>query len=179
MNLVLIGLRGSGKTTVGRLVAERLGWRLLDTDTLVQERSRKTIRELFVQGGESLFRELEALVVRDCAAQDRTVVACGGGVVLDPRNVAALRGNGFVVHLTADPVELYARISGDASSAQTRPALLPQARSGLDELKELALVRAAAYAQARHAEVPVGGRTPEEIADTVVALLEARGVPAR
>lgn len=174
MNLVLIGLRGSGKTTVGRLLAAKLEWPFLDTDVMVQERAGRTISELFAQGGESLFRKLEGAVVRECAARDRSVIACGGGVVLDARNVAALRANGFVVHLTAEAEELWRRVAGDGTSAQTRPTLLPGAKSGLEELKELARTRATAYAQARHAEAPVGRLTPAEAAAAVLALLETR-----
>jgi len=178
MNLVLVGMRGSGKTTVGRLVAGRLGWSFLDTDVLIQERRGETIREIFAQGGEGLFRKLEAETVRECASRHQTVIACGGGVVLDPRNVQALRAKGLVVHLTADPEELWRRVSGDAASTQTRPTLLPGAKSGLDELRELARARATAYAQARHAEVPVGGRTPAEVAEAVMALLTDENLSA-
>ncbi|MGD0090558.1 MAG: shikimate kinase [Planctomycetota bacterium] len=171
MNLVLVGMRGSGKTTVGRLLAAKLGWPFLDTDVLIQERQGTTISAIFARGGETLFRKLEAEMVQECAAGDKTVIACGGGAILDPRNVQALRANGLVVNLTADAEELWRRVSGDAATAQTRPTLLAGAKSGLDELKELARARATAYAQARHVAVPVGGRTPEEVAEAVVALL--------
>ena len=176
MNVVLIGLRGTGKSTVGRLVAARLQWGYLDTDTLVQERAGETIREIFGRGGEPLFRSLEAAAVRDCAAHDRVVLSCGGGVVLDPQNVEALRRNGLVLHLTADPEELWRRVSGDAATLETRPTLIAAATSGVEELRELARARAGAYAQARHAELPVGGRTPEQVADAVLELIRARGL---
>jgi len=174
MNLVLIGLRGAGKTTVGQLLAERTGWPFLDTDVLIQGRSGETIKEIFTRGGEVLFRKLEAEAVRECAARDRVVIACGGGAVLDPRNVRALQANGFVVHLTAEAEELWRRVAMDSRSAETRPVLLAAAKSGLDELRELARARAAAYAQARHVEVPAGGRTPAEVAAAVLALFETR-----
>jgi shikimate kinase len=178
MNVVLIGLRGAGKTTVGRLVAARLQWRYLDTDAVIQERAGETISAIFARGGERLFRSLEADAVRDSAANDRVVLSCGGGVVLDPRNVEALRRNGLVVHLIADPEELWRRVSADASSAQTRPTLIAAAKSGVEELRELARARAGAYAQARHAELPVGGRTPDQVADAVLELMRAHGLAA-
>ena len=95
MNLVLIGLRGTGKSTVGRLLAERLQRPFFDTDTLVQQRAGKTIREIFEQDGEAAFRALESAVVRECAQQRNAVLATGGGAVLDPQNTAALRAGRF------------------------------------------------------------------------------------
>lgn len=172
MNIVLIGLRGSGKTTVGRLLAERLKRPFLDSDIVLQEKAGETISAIFARGGEKLFRSMELQTVAECAANDNVIIACGGGVVLDPRNVATLRANGFVIHLTAEPEELYKRITADASSATTRPSLLAGAKSGLDEMKEIARARAAAYAQARHAEVPVADRTPDDIAAAVIELVK-------
>src|SRR6185295_15197346 len=101
MNLVLTGLRGSGKSTVGRILAERLGWEFRDTDEVVQAFAGMTIRELFEQRGEGEFRKLECAAVKECASCDRTVIATGGGAILDATNVVALRLRGYVVHLTA------------------------------------------------------------------------------
>src|SRR5689334_10550234 len=99
MNVVLIGLRGSGKSTVGSILAARLKWAFCDTDVLIQRRSGLTVHEIFEQRGEQAFRELESSVVRECASGSEKVIATGGGAVLDPLNVAAMRQNGFVVHL--------------------------------------------------------------------------------
>jgi shikimate kinase len=175
LKLALIGLRGTGKSTVGKILAERLKWAFYDTDTLVQERAGTTIRELFEKMGEGHFRKLESEVVQQCCGADNAVLATGGGAILDPRNVEALRRDGFVIHLSADPTELWRRISRDRATHDNRPQLVKDASSGIDELKLLLRSRAAAYAQARHAEVIVEGRSPDEVADAVLVLMRAHG----
>ncbi|HYG75820.1 MAG TPA: shikimate kinase [Planctomycetota bacterium] len=176
MKLVLIGLRGTGKSTVGRLLAQQLGWPFFDTDTIVQERSGMSIREIFEQKGEPHFRALEAGVVQDCTKNDPAVIASGGGAVLNGNSVEAMKAGGFVVHLTAEPAELYRRISLDNSSHATRPQLVKEAQSGIDELKKLMLARAAIYARARDVEVSVENRSPGEVAEAILQVMRGRGI---
>ena len=179
MNVVLIGLRGTGKSTVGRILSERLRWPFFDSDAAVQERAGMTIHELFTQKGEGEFRRLESEVIKEYAAKDFCIIATGGGAILDESNVAALRKTGFVVHLSANPTELWRRISLDAVSAHTRPALLKDAASGIDELEKILLARAFNYAQARHSEVLVDTRTPVEVAEAILILMKAHGIAKR
>jgi shikimate kinase len=179
MKLVLIGLRGTGKSTVGKILADRLCWEFVDTDTLVQERAGLTIREIFEQNGESHFRKLETEVVQESAQKDKAVIATGGGAVLNPQNVRALKQNGFVVHLSADPTELWHRIVQDKTSHASRPKLVENAESGIDELKKLMHARAAVYAQTRDVEVSVEDRSPAEVADAVQILMRTHGVLAK
>jgi shikimate kinase len=176
MKLVLTGLRGTGKSTVGRILAERLRWDFFDTDALVEERAGATIRQLFEKYGEPHFRKLECEIVREYAPRDKAVVATGGGAILDSGNIAALKNKGFVVHLTATPAELWRRISRDPLTCSSRPKLLQEADSGIDELKKLMLARAAAYARARDVEVWVEDRSPDEIAEATLLLLKAHQV---
>gem|GEM_PF-3087020 len=135
-----------------------------------------TIRELFEMKGEPYFRALESAAVQECAANDCTVIATGGGAILDPANVAALKRNGFVVHLSAEPSELWRRILYDKTSQESRPKLVSNAESGIDELKKLLCARAGAYSRARDAEVRVENRSPDEIADAVMLLMRVHGV---
>jgi shikimate kinase len=176
MKLVLIGLRGTGKSTVGRLMAQRLNWQFLDSDVIVQERAGMTIREIFEKHGEPHFRKLESAVIHEIAALENVVIASGGGAVLNPQNVAVLKQGGFVVHLSASPSELWHRIVQDQSTHDNRPKLVHDAGSGLDELKKLMLSRAAVYAESRDVEVIVEGRAPDEVAEAIVLLMRTHGV---
>jgi shikimate kinase len=175
VKLILIGLRGTGKSTVGALLAEHLQWPFLDTDLLVQQRAGRTIREIFESGGEPAFRQAESAIVREVARETQAVIATGGGAVLDAENVRVLRDNGFVVHLSADPSELWRRISQDSASHGTRPRLLNDASSGPEELRKLMRARAAVYAQARDAEVNVEECTPYEVCEKILLLLRTHG----
>ena len=176
MNVVLIGLRGSGKSTVGKLLAEKLGREFSDTDTLVQQRAKMTISEIFAQHGEPHFRALESAIVCECAARENLVIATGGGAILKPGNAAALKAHGFVVHLNASAAELWRRVSQDRKSGSTRPQLLKGAKSGVDELAQLMAARAEVYARARDTEICVENRTPDEIVEAILKLAEQRGV---
>ena len=161
--LWLIGMMGSGKTTVGRLVAARLGVAFRDTDTMVEEESGRSIPELWAEAGEAAFRAWERRAIA-AAASSPAVVATGGGAVIDRSNVATMRRGGVVVWLTADPVTLAARI-GDGAG---RPLL-----AGGDPRASLALLaqqRAPWYEAAAHHVVVTDGKALPEVADEVEAL---------
>src|SRR5579884_383242 len=107
--IVLVGLSGSGKSAVARLVARRLGWDVVDTDDLIAAEDGRTIPRIFAEAGENVFRALERQAVARAAAAARVVIATGGGAVLDPVNRALLWRDAFVVHLEAQPRTLAAR----------------------------------------------------------------------
>lgn len=96
MNLVLIGMPGSGKSTVGKILSRMLCMPLVDTDALVEKAAGKTIPELFAQEGESAFRDRETAAARQAAELDNTVIATGGGIILRPENMAALAATGLI-----------------------------------------------------------------------------------
>ena len=110
-NIVLIGFMGSGKSTVGRMLARQLRFRFLDTDKLVEERAGMTIAGIFAQHGEAHFRECETAVLESLRGSRRHILATGGGIVTVPGNIPLLRSLGFVVLLKADPEEIYRRVS--------------------------------------------------------------------
>ena len=101
VNLYLVGFMGTGKTTVGRTVAHRLGFQLLDSDHEIERRQGRTIAEIFAQQGEAAFREMERAVVENGHPTERTVVACGGGLVVPPGMLGALQARGVVICLHA------------------------------------------------------------------------------
>jgi shikimate kinase len=126
-NLVLVGMMGTGKSTVGRILARRLDRPFVDTDAAIEARTGRTVAQLFAELGERRFRALEAEEVRRVAALRGQVVAVGGGAVLDPANVTHLRGTGDLVLLDGDPAALAARIAAEQGDDPVRPLLAAQA----------------------------------------------------
>ncbi len=106
-NIVLIGMMGCGKTTVGRLLSRRLGLELVDTDALIEQREGRSIPDLFAQEGEAYFRALELELCRELTGREGLVIACGGGLPLQDEAIAALKQNGLVFWLDRDPGESY------------------------------------------------------------------------
>jgi len=173
-NIVLVGMMGTGKSTVARIVARRLDRPFADTDARVAARAGRSVAQLFTELGERRFRALEAEEVRWVAALRGQVVAVGGGAVLDSGNVTQLRGTGDLVLLDGDPTELAARIAAQRDDAAGRPLLA----SAADPAAALAALRAArdeAYLAAASHAVDTTGRSPDEVADDV--LWWARLVP--
>lgn len=115
-NIVLIGMMGCGKSTVGRILAGRLGLELADTDQLVERRERRAISEIFAARGEGYFRERERETALELAGRENLVVACGGGLPLREDSIRPLKERGTVFFLRRDPGETY-----DAVSMEGRP----------------------------------------------------------
>lgn len=164
-NLVLIGMMGTGKTETGKLLASALRRRLADTDELLSERAGLTVTEIFHQHGENYFRRLERQVVQELARENGLVIATGGGVVLNPENVACLREHGFLVWLKAKPEVLAQRLQGDTS----RPLF-----SAEKDLAALLAARVPLYLSAAHARVDTTGRTPLQVAEEILGLLAGK-----
>ena len=168
-NVVLIGYRGSGKTTVGRLLADRLGYVFVDTDALVVEHAGKTIAAIFAEDGEAAFRDLEAAAIADAWARSGIVLSAGGGAVLRDDNVRRLRDCGTVLWLAADARTLWSRIQADADSNTNRPALTE--RIGLDEVRQILSERGPRYEKCAHHRIDVTERTPAQVTDAAEDLL--------
>jgi shikimate kinase len=164
--IFLTGPRGSGKTTVARLLAGRLGWGWADADDVLERRAGASVRALFAAEGEAGFRGREAAVLRELCGLRRHVIATGGGAVLREDNRALLRASGWVVWLTADADTLWERVRQDAGSAGRRPDLL---RGGREEVAEIFRAREPLYRCCADVIVPTAGRTPAEVADAVHA----------
>jgi shikimate kinase len=167
--VALVGYRGTGKSTVGRLVAARLGRPFVDADAALEARLGRSIRSFFESFGEPAFRDREEALLAELTSVPDRVLATGGGVVLREANRDALRRFGFVVWLTADPAVLAARLEADQSSGPGRPALT--ASGTLGEVAAVLRVRTPLYRAVADAAVATDGRTPAEVADTVLAVL--------
>lgn len=165
--LYLIGFRGSGKSTAGKLVAAKLGWVFLDSDELIEQRTGRTIAALFASEGETAFRNRETELLTGLAKLKQRVIACGGGVVLRTANRVLLRDTGYCVWLTAATTTLHDRITADPGSLDRRPALtgLPP----LSEIEALTRAREPLYREVAHAVVDTEGRAPEEVAMAILS----------
>ena len=119
-SIALIGFMGTGKTAVGKALAERLDKEFVELDSLIEQKASKTIPEIFQQDGETAFRELEIEVTREVAERKNTVIACGGGVVLNEINIERLRKGCVLVYLTASPRVILKRT---LSNENERPLL--------------------------------------------------------
>lgn len=163
-HLVLVGLMGAGKTSVGEVCAQRLERPFVDTDELIETLTGASVPELFATIGEAGFRDRERDAIADaCAAPAAQVIACGGGAVLDAENRRRLRETGFVVWLRGAPEVLAARVQRDTP---VRPLLASQGAA--PTLERLAVTRSAAYEAAAHTAVDTDDRTIDEVADAVL-----------
>lgn len=167
MNVVLIGLMGSGKSTVGRILAERLGRPFLDTDKLIAEAAGMEIPAIFAAEGEAGFRAREREVVAQVASRRNQILATGGGAPVDPGNRLRLRQTGLVIWLQAPVEELLARAS--AEGLASRPLLAGE--DPLAKLRDLADRRAPAYADAAHRIIDTAGLNADQVADQVIAIM--------
>jgi shikimate kinase len=166
--IFLIGYRGTGKTTVARLVAQRLGRESIDADKEIERRAGKTIAAMFADDGEPAFRDLEAAVVADLA-RTSLVVSTGGGAILREANRDAMQSAGPIAWLTASVDTLAARISADAATARLRPNLT--AVGGKVEIEAVLADRTPIYKACATFVVDTEGKTPAEVADEILARL--------
>jgi len=160
-NLTLIGFMGTGKSSVGQIVANLLHFTLLDTDHVIEARAGKTISEIFAQDGEPAFRDWERRIVGELVTRKKTVISTGGGLPVNPDNLASLKTHALVVCLWASPERIWERVR-----AQSHRPLLddpdPPAK-----IRELLAARAPHY---RQADVLINTdlRSPREVAQQVI-----------
>jgi len=169
--IFLIGYRGTGKSTVARLLAEALGWDWVDADAELEARSGRSIRSIFAEEGEQNFRDREEAILEDLCSRSRVVVATGGGVVLRESNWRRLQATGRVVWLTADADTICHRLAADPTTAERRPALT-SATGACDraEVEELLDKREPFYRACADVVVDTTHRSPEEVVRGLLAL---------
>ena len=162
-NIVLIGFMGCGKSTVGKLVAEQLGYAFCDTDSLIEQRENTTVSTLFADKGEAFFRERERNIIRELSEQSGLVISTGGGSVMSPENAENLRKTGFVIFLDITPKETLKRLENDT----TRPLLMRKDKAVA--VTELMAQRKPFYIGAAH-YVLNAETNPETISKQIVEL---------
>jgi shikimate kinase len=166
--IFLIGYRGTGKTTVARLLAEALGWPWLDADEVLERQYGQTIRDIFATEGEDGFRDKEEAILARLSRLKEHVIATGGGVVLREPNRERLRKSGWVVWLRADVDTIHRRLQADPTTWDRRPALA--ALSPQAEIATLLQVREPHYRCCAHVSVSTEGRSPGEVVAEILLI---------
>src|SRR6266542_2402369 len=176
-NIILVGLRCTGKTTVGRLLAQRLSWSFADADDRIEAVAGKTIADIFVAEGEPGFRDREAAALAELCGRSACVIATGGGAILREANRRLLKANEFVVWLAAAPEALWERMNTDPATAARRPNLT--ASGGLEEVRNLIAAREPLYREVAHFAVPSDTLSPEAVADAILTAWNGRNTSPR
>jgi shikimate kinase len=168
MNIVLIGFMGTGKSATGKIIAADLKYTFLDTDAQIEATGQRTINQIFASEGEAYFRGLERQVAAKISLLDHTVVATGGGFVLNPDNLRVLRANSVIIALTAEAEVIYERVKIDVN----RPLLA--VTDPLQRINELLAERSQLYLEADLVfDTSDGG--PELQAKKIIEVLYERG----
>ncbi len=167
--IVLIGLMGAGKTTVGRLLAEKLGWTFIDLDSAIEERVGLPVRRIFTERGEDAFRRLEEQLTGELASSHHVVIAPGGGWITSQAVIATLPRDSALFWLKVSPEEAVRRVQG---SGEERP-LLTRAGGPLAVARQLAEQRTATYA-AYGIAVDTENRAPDQIVMEILSILGDR-----
>lgn len=174
MNLVLIGSRAAGKTIVGKRLSTCLGKVFVDTDDLIEECQGTHIGEIVKSHGWDYFRAIERKVISEISNHDDLIIAAGGGVVLEPENIDALKRNGFIIWLRADVRVLLQRMAKDRRTATGRPSLT--GRGVLEELKEILTQREGLYEKASEVQVDTSALQVEGVVEAVLSILNGNGI---
>lgn len=167
MNIVLIGYRGTGKSSVGKLLAERLGRELVSTDAEVIRRAKLSIPDIVKRFGWDRFRDLESEVCLELSGKDRLIIDSGGGVILRQQNVDRLKANGVLLWLTAEVRTITERIGGDTQ----RPSLTG-VKSFTDEIEAVLQERQPRYKAAADHVIQTDGRSLIQVAEAILAHMQ-------
>ncbi len=169
MQLILIGYRGTGKTTVARRVAERLSLELFDADVEVERRAGKSIKQIFDDDGEQAFRELEVATIADLVRHRDSVLSLGGGAVMREATRGVLT-QGTVIWLTARPETIHARMTDDSKTFDQRPNLTTN--GGMAEIAALLIQREPVYRACADFTVETDTKSAEQVAQEIVCLVQ-------
>ncbi|MFA5629634.1 MAG: shikimate kinase [Dehalococcoidales bacterium] len=163
-NIALIGFMATGKTTIARAIAEKLGKTLVEMDVLIEQKAGKSIPAIFEDDGESAFRQLEIDTIKEVSQGENLVIACGGGVVLNRINIDRLKKNAVIVLLTVSFDVIEKRV---AASTSVRP-LLAESRDKAQAIKELMAFRQPFYERAADITVDSSNSSIEATADLII-----------
>lgn len=177
MNVILTGFRCSGKTSVGRELAARLGREFIDCDAFIERQTGLSIREIFERHGESHFRVIESQALAELAKLDGKVIATGGGAVLKHKNMQALKRNGIVFHLEVAAETAFRRMQAASAGPERRPPA--EGRDPFAEIQEQVEFRKPYYAESADLAIATDGKRLEDVVAEILAHLKDRGFPER
>ncbi len=164
-NIVLIGFMAAGKTTISKVLSEKLNMDIVATDDVIVARENLSINDIFKNKGEKYFRSLERDIVREYSKKDNVIFDCGGGIILNPDNIKDLKKNGVMIYLKASPELILGRVKLD----DTRP--LMQVKEPLARINELLKEREPLYSSADFT-VLVDNKTFETVADEIIKVIK-------
>lgn len=166
-NIALIGFMGSGKTAVGQALAKKLGWQLIEIDSIIERKTGRSISDIFQQDGEIYFRELEIEAIKNIASGLKQVIGCGGGAVLNTINIDRLKKTSVIVNLASSPGIIMKRTSQDHGS---RPLLNVQQPT--ERIKELMKLRKPFYDNAADITINTSKMNIDAAVDTIINRLK-------
>ena len=170
MNLYLIGYRCTGKTSVGRLLAEAMDWTFVDMDQELVSEAGIPIEEIVDSRGWKYFRDQESKLLQQLSRATEQVISTGGGVVTVPENITIMHGSGKVVWLHASPGTIAARMETDKSTADQRPPL--HGNDSVVEIEEVLAERLPLYDEAMHLQVETDDLSVEEVSESIIRWLK-------
>lgn len=161
MNIYLIGFMGVGKSTVAKMLSDKLDFELIDTDIEIEKRENRSINEIFSQNGEEYFREKEKELIEELSKKDNMIISCGGGIIKSDVNIANMKKSGSVVLLEASPEIIYNRVKDD----NNRPLLV--SNPGIEGIKKLMKEREESYNKAFTHKVDAS-KTPMQVVNDII-----------
>lgn len=170
MNIVLIGFRGTGKTSIGKILGRELDIEFIDADEYLEKREGMTIKDIFAIGGEKLFRDIEVQVIAELSLLNNKIIATGGGAVLRNENVRRLKNHGIMVLLDADVDTIYKRISKDLHTQQKRPSLTN--RNAYEEIEFLLTYRRPIYDRVADFVLDTTCNSPRDVARKIITFIQ-------
>ncbi|MDR1491779.1 MAG: shikimate kinase [Planctomycetaceae bacterium] len=173
-NLILIGYRATGKTSISRQLGETLQWNVADSDRLIEQKAKKSIAKIFAEDGEPAFRNLESEVLFEALQKRPLILATGGGLPMREANRILLQQFGKIVWLKASPKTILERMSGDPNTETTRPHLtqLPP----FEEIQYVLEQRSPIYREIADLEIDTDQKPPEDIAAQIASWLQKESV---
>jgi shikimate kinase len=167
MNIILIGMRGSGKSTIGQLLADHLHKHFIEMDRVIELEQKKKIQDIVKESGWPKFRELESTLIEDLADVDQTIIATGGGAILEEKNRITLKKTGLLIWLTAPIADLVRRIGVDENRA-----MLTDASTMEEDLTRVFEERKEIYEQAADYTISTEGKSEEQVVEEIINILQ-------